>query len=65
MDNVLPYQEFYSDHAIDLFTMFFKLTTYAPNVLYSVLNKNTDTLEIEDHDVLCVNVLNHVKLIDS
>ena len=65
LDNVLPWQRFFNDHGVDLFTMFFKLTTYAPNVLYSVLNKNTDTLDVETHDVLCVTVLNHVKLIDS
>ena len=65
VDNFLPWEEFFRDHGMDIFAMFFKLTTYAPNILYSVLNQNTDTLDVETHDVLCVTVLNHIKLIDS
>lgn len=49
MDRELPHEEFYAENGIDLFTMFFKLTSFAAETKFCVLNKNTDTLEFESH----------------
>lgn len=39
VDQELPYEEFFSEHGIELFVMFFKLTFYEKDIQYSVYNK--------------------------
>lgn len=65
VDEELPYQEFFSDTGIDLFTMFFKLTFYDDEIEYSVLNNTLDSLEIESHSSLSWTITSKVKRIES
>lgn len=65
VDEQLPYEEFYAEHGIELFTMFFKLTSFGPETRFCVLNKNTDTLEIESHANLQWVVCENVKRVES
>ena len=38
IDEKLPYKEFFREHGSELFMMFFKLTFYDKDILYSVHN---------------------------
>ena len=65
IDEELPYEAFFSDTGIDLFTMFFKLTFYDDEIDYSVLNNSNDSLQIESHSSLSWTITTKIKRIES
>ena len=65
VDEELPYQEFFFDTGLDLFTMFFKLTFYDEDIEYSVLNNTSDSLSIETHTSLSWAVTSKIKRVES
>ena len=70
IDKHLPWVEFFEEHGLDMFTLFFKLTFYGPDVQFSVFNTpiNSTILnfdhKIEDHDNLCW-ILSEIKRTES
>ena len=65
IDEELPYQEFFANDGLDLFTIFFKLTFYDEEIEYSVLNNKQDSLNIETHSSLSWCVMSKVKRVES
>lgn len=69
LDRDLPWEDFFSEHGAELFIMFFKLTFYDIDILYSVYNKDpldknehAKEADIADHDNLCWLITNVQKL---
>ena len=68
VDRDLPWEDFFGEHGIDLFVLFFKLTFYEKGIKYSVYNNNpidkddTTEAEIAEHENLCWLITNVQKL---
>mmetsp|Transcript_11084 Transcript_11084/g.16865 ORF Transcript_11084/g.16865 Transcript_11084/m.16865 type:complete len:96 (+) Transcript_11084:267-554(+) len=52
VDKELPWNEFYSEHGFELFTMLFKCTFYGRGIQYSVHNGKEDPNAFDEHDSL-------------
>ena len=65
IDEELPYEVFFADTGIDLFTIFFKLTFYDEDIEYSVLNNKLDSLNIETHSSLSWTIMGKIKRVES
>lgn len=59
IDKDLPWEEFFREDGLDLFTVFFKVTYYGKDIQYSVSNFDLSTQESKEQAKKIDYTINH------